>query len=417
MFLKKEKWKVFIVFAVILLIITFLASYFLLPEEISVIEGRKYQLDFHNPMAATITTDSAIETSGAFQLGTPLTLQAHQTGNYNLRLDLMGIIPVKETLLKVVKEQYVYPSGQSAGVKILTDGVLVLSLGAIVDSQNIQHLPAKEAGLEPGDYIFKVNGENLRNNSHLSQIVRECGGTPLEMEYKRHEKNIKTVITPAVSGEDGKLALGMWVRDSTAGLGTVTFYTQDKQKFAALGHCISDVDTGETMTVKDGELVKSKIIGQTKGKRGEPGELKGIFDEPQQEVGRIKLNNEFGLYGNVTDPSAMQGSTPVPLALRNEIKPGPAKLLATIDGYEVKEYDIEIIKIFNQQTQSIKNMVIQVTDPELLSKTGGIVQGMSGSPILQNGKLVGAVTHVFVNDPQKGYAVFVEWMLNQMEQY
>lgn len=134
-------------------------------------------------------------------------------------------------------------------------------------------------------------------------------------------------------------------------------------------------------------------------------------------MGRIRLNNEFGLYGNVTDTTAIQESNPVPLALRNEVKVGPAKILATIDGYQVKEYDIEIIKIFNQQTQSIKNMVIQVTDQELLSQTGGIVQGMSGSPILQNGKLVGAVTHVFVNDPQKGYAVFVEWMLNQMEQY
>lgn len=417
MFLKKEKWKVLIVFSVILLIITFLTSYFLLPNEISVIEGRKYQFSFCNPMSATVHTDPAVETGGAFQLGTPLTLQANQTGDYHLRFDLMGCIPVKETLLKVVKEQYVYPSGQSAGVKILTDGVLVLSLGAIVDSQNVQHLPAKEAGLEPGDYIFEVNGEKLRNNKHLSQIVQECGGSPLELEYKRHAKSIKTVITPVAAGEDGKLALGMWVRDSTAGLGTVTFYTQDKQKFAALGHCISDVDTGETMTVRDGELVKSKVIGQTKGKRGEPGELKGIFDEPQQEVGRIKLNTPYGLYGNVTDPSAVREGNPIPLALRNEVKTGPAKILATIDGYEVKEYNVEILKIFHQQTQSIKNMVIQVTDPELLDKTGGIVQGMSGSPIIQNGKLVGAVTHVFVNDPQKGYAVFVEWMLNQMEQY
>ncbi len=409
-----KKWKVLIVFAVIVPIITFLSSYFLLPQEIRVTEGREYQFDFYNPLYATVSADETIVTNGAFQWGIPLTLHAEQPGDYHLSLDLMGFIPVRDTLLKVRKEQFVYPSGQSAGVKILTDGVLVLSLGTVEDPQNHQLCPAREAGIEPGDYIFKVGGQKLKNSNHLSQLVDECGEEPIEVELKRGEKSIKTLITPVVSQKTGTPALGMWVRDSTAGLGTITFYTADQQKFAALGHCISDVDVGKTMTVRDGELVTAKVIGRIKGKRGEPGELRGIFDEPQQEIGHITKNNDFGLYGTVTNLDVIPGE-PIPVALKNEIKTGPATIRTTISGYDVSEYHIEITKIFHQQKDQVKNMVIQVTDPRLLEQTGGIVQGMSGSPILQNGRIVGAVTHVFVNDPTRGYGIFIENMLAEAE--
>ncbi len=327
----------------------------------------------------------------------------------------VGMLPkqVQMTAAQVDAEQFVYVSGQSVGIKILTDGVLVLSLGAVMDGENVQHIPAKKAGLTAGDYIYSVNGEALRNSSHLSHIVEAAQEQTLELEYQRKGKNIKTVIRPVVSSDTGKATLGMWVRDSTAGLGTVTFYTEDKSRFAALGHCISDVDTGETMTVKDGELVTSKIVGQVKGKRGVPGELQGIFDEPEQMVGKVKSNHSFGLYGTVTNPAAAEQCRKVPVAKRQELERGKATILTTIEGHQVREYEIEIIKIFSSKPKDNKNMVIQVTDPALLKKTGGIVQGMSGSPILQNGKLVGAVTHVFVNDPTRGYGIFIENMLNE----
>lgn len=305
------------------------------------------------------------------------------------------------------KEILVYPSGQSCGIKIISDGILVLSVTDINDNPS----PAKMAGIRPGDFIKKVNREELKNSKDFINKVKELKSQEFEIEYERDGKILKTKLTPL--NLNNEYVLGMWVRDSVAGLGTLTFYTLDKQKFAALGHSIADIDTGETMPVKNGELVFSKIVSLKKGEQGTPGGLTGIFLEDSKEIGTIYENSSFGIYGNLSEKEIVPDIDPVPIGLKKEVSLGKAEIISTIENDTPQKFEVEIIKINKQEKPDIKGMVIKITDKELLQKTGGIIQGMSGSPIIQNGKLVGAVTHVFINDPTKGYGIFIENMIEK----
>ncbi len=307
------------------------------------------------------------------------------------------------------KEIMVYPSGQSCGVKIISDGILVLSVTDINDIPS----PAKKAGIRPGDFIKKINGKELKNSKDFMSKVKELKNEEFEIEYKRDEKIFKTRLKSL--NINNEYVLGMWVRDSIAGLGTLTFYSYDKQKFAALGHSIADIDTGETMPVKNGELVFSKIVSCKKGEQGTPGGLTGIFLEDSKEIGTIYENSSFGIYGNLSDEKSVPDINPVPIGIKKDVTLGKAEIISTIENDTPQTFEVEIIKVNKQDKPDIKGMVIKITDKELLQKTGGIIQGMSGSPIIQNGKLIGAVTHVFVNDPTRGYGIFIENMLNKIE--
>jgi stage IV sporulation protein B len=274
--------------------------------------------------------------------------------------------------------------------------------------------PARTAGMLPGDVILSINSVEVKNADHVTELVQETDGV-LNIVVERDGRKLTLQVTPVVDYSDGKKRLGLWVRDSTAGVGTLTFIMPDSKWFAGLGHAITDIDTGSILTVREGEIYFSEVIQVNKGENGVPGEIKGYFSSASGTMGLIEKNTEYGIYGPLykdVDMSAF--SDPIPVASRDEVVLGPATILATVDSEGVKEFDCEIIKLTSQSSADQKGIVLRVTDEELLAVTGGIVQGMSGSPIIQNGKLVGAVTHVFVNNPTKGYGLYADWMIDQV---
>ncbi len=291
-------------------------------------------------------------------------------------------------------ETLVVPLGEAVGVKLYTDGLLVVGM----DSGS----PVKNSGIKVNDRIEAANGSELISSEQFAQIINDCGGElTLTVNHDGETQDIS--VTPDVCTDGGK-KLGLWVRDSTAGIGTITYYNPKNNTFAALGHGINDVDTGNILTVKSGNILPCKILSVTKSENGKPGELNGSFDG--SPIGEIRLNAENGIYGTA---SALSEGAAMPVADADEVSEGSAYILADVDGCGVKEYSIEIIKVA-PNNKSHKNIVISITDETLLNLTGGIVQGMSGAPIIQNGKLAGALTHVFVNDSDKGYGTFAENM-------
>lgn len=295
-------------------------------------------------------------------------------------------------------------SGKSFGIKMYTEGVLVVGL-APVQSKSAEVTPASDAGIKVGDIIKKINGKKITASKQVSELCESSGGKALTINLTREEKNLTVKVSPIMSVSTKTYKIGLWVRDSTAGIGTITYF-DTSGNFAALGHGINDIDTNELMPLGDGEAVDSKIIGLTKSERGITGELYGVFTD--NAIGRIKINNDCGLYGTVYEKDASLKF--IECAKTQDIKTGKATILTTIDGTGVHEYEIEITRI-NKFSNGSKDMVVKITDPKLLEATGGIVQGMSGSPIIQNGKFVGAITRVFVNKPSKGYAINAENMV------
>ncbi|HBG37687.1 MAG TPA: SpoIVB peptidase [Clostridiaceae bacterium] len=308
----------------------------------------------------------------------------------------------------------IIPSGQSIGVKLYTDGILVVGYSDIQTKSGKKLSPAAEAGIQVGDSLIEANDIKIGSNKQLYSIINENKNKEIKFKIKRNDEDIYVKLSPIYADNDEAYKIGLWIRDSTAGVGTLTFYIPDSQKFGALGHPINDSDTNTLLKIKDGSVYSSKIISIEQGTKGKPGELRGIFSQ-SDEFGKIDKNTNEGIYGKIINNDkigSVKGAMGV--AKQSEIKEGPAKILTSIDDGNIKEYDIEIEKINYQTKPGSKSMVIRVTDKELLEKTGGIVQGMSGSPIIQNDKVVGAVTHVFVNRPDMGYAIYIEWMLMQM---
>ncbi len=334
--------------------------------------------------------------------------QASETApvRQEVQLSLFGLIPVKTATVETIPKVMLAPCGTPFGVKILTDGVIVVGLNEIA-TENGSRNPAKEAGIRTGDIIIKINDTPVSSNAEVAGVISNSGGESVTIHYKRDGKTGFLSLTPALSAIDHTYKAGLWVRDSSAGIGTVSFYDPESKAFGGLGHAICDVDTGEVLPVMQGDVVNVKIHDIVKGTVGTPGELRGSFVS-KTSCGTILLNNESGVFGQMYE--APQYSSVVPMGLKQEIKTGKATVLTTINVSAPKEYEIEIEKINLLENSPTKNMVIKITDPELLELCGGIVQGMSGSPIVQNGKLVGAVTHVFVNDPTRGYAIFAENM-------
>lgn len=327
-------------------------------------------------------------------------------------VNVLGVFPIKSVSIKSVSNDIVlYPGGQPIGVKLSTKGVLVVALSDIKTDGGKMTSPAAVAGIQIGDNIIKINDLTMKNSEQTQNEINNCEGKNLKVLIERKGKQIETVIKPVKSSDDNKYKVGLWIRDSTAGVGTLTFYDERSGIFAALGHPITDVDTGTILNINSGEIISSSIISVKKGLRGSPGELKGIFVDEEDTLGQIQKNTECGIFGKSQTKLTNKSSKPMKVALRSEIKEGPAKILTTIDGEEPKFYDIQIEKLLAQDNPGPKSMVIRVTDQKLLEKTGGIVQGMSGSPIIQDNKIVGAVTHVLINKPDVGYGIYIEWML------
>lgn len=323
---------------------------------------------------------------------------------------LLGVLPVKNVSLNVVNTQSLCPGGMAFGVKFFTEGVLVVGITG-VSGFGITVSPAEEAGIKKGDVIVSVNGTKPESADDLKAMINESRMNAVSIELERDGKRISTTLYPALSAEHNEYRAGLWVRDSTAGIGTVTYVNAADGSFAGLGHGICDSDTGAIMPLGRAVVVDVDINGIKRGKVGSPGELRGAFDKVQRGV--IKQNTETGVYGSFdTVPQGL--AAPLPIGYKEELKTGKAFIYTTLHGQTPEKFEIEIEKLY-RDSGSTKNFLIKVTDSRLLDETGGIVQGMSGSPIIQNGKLVGAVTHVLINDPTRGYGIFIENMLQASE--
>jgi stage IV sporulation protein B len=337
-------------------------------------------------------------------------LQPAANGGYFATVELFGFIPLKQVRFLDRSEVRVMPGGQSVGVTLYTKGALVVGMGTVNTGEGAGICPAQEAGIHVGDVILYADAQEVDDADHLVRICNAATGE-ISMKVLRGEDMHTLSLRPVQDAEDGVYKMGMWVRDSTAGIGTLSFYSMRTMRYGALGHPITDVDTGSRLSVKNGEIIHSSVLGVSAGISGVPGEIRGAFSMLSQRLGTIDTNCAIGIYGEMyadsVNPIYPQG---VLLAYPEEVRMGPAVLLTTVDSEGVKAYTCEILKAYPQSSAAGKGMVIRITDPELIEKTGGIVQGMSGSPILQDGKLVGAVTHVFVNDPLKGYCIYALWM-------
>lgn len=336
------------------------------------------------------------------------TVEVSQNGSYQIRCKWLGVLPLKTIKVHTVEKQEVLVSGSPVGIYMETKGVLVIDSGEITDREGIRRTPAEHI-IQSGDYICEIDGKVLTGKRQLMQLVRENQGEPMELQVIRHQETIKLEMTP-VETEDGSYKLGIWVRDNIQGIGTLT-YVEPNGTFGALGHGISDTDTGERLEISDGDLYRADILSIRKGTAGTPGELRGVINyREENRIGTICGNSQYGIRGQL-EPGKYEGSMKkIPTGLKQEIQTGKVEIRCDI-GDGIREYQCEILEIDSNARDTNKCFVLRITDDDLLSRTGGIVQGMSGSPVLQNGKLIGAITHVFVNDPTKGYGIFIENMM------
>ena len=336
------------------------------------------------------------------------TVEVSQNGSYQIRCKWLGVLPLKTIKVHTVEKQEVLVSGSPVGIYMETKGVLVIDSGEITDREGIRRTPAEHI-IQSGDYICEIDGKVLTGKRQLMQLVRENQGEPMELQVIRHQETIKLEMTP-VETEDGSYKLGIWVRDNIQGIGTLT-YVEPNGTFGALGQGISDTDTGERLEISDGDLYRADILSIRKGTAGTPGELRGVINyREENRIGTICGNSQYGIRGQLEPGKYEESMKKIPTGLKQEIQTGKAEIRCDI-GDGIREYQCEILEIDSNARDTNKCFVLRITDDDLLSRTGGIVQGMSGSPVLQNGKLIGAITHVFVNDPTKGYGIFIENMM------
>lgn len=364
-----------------------------LPDSYYVSKGDELRL-------STVFSIDAVSDSKETSVSKNLSVGANQAS-----LRLFGIFPVKDVSITTLEQPVLIPGGEPFGIKLLMEGVMIVGTDDILTGSGKKN-PAEECGLKKGDIILSANGQEITENESLSEIVSQSDGNPIDIIYTHNDKEEKTKLYPAFSASDNEYKAGMWVRDSTAGIGTITFCEPSTGRFGGLGHPVCDNDTGEIIPISSGETAKVNINKIIKGVSGTPGELHGCFS-PEISNGIIYNNNECGIFGEMF--SVPENENAIPMGLKQDVKKGHAVIKTTLDESGPKEYDI-VIEDVDYKNEGTKNMTIRVTDKELLEKTGGIVQGMSGSPIIQNGKLIGAVTHVLVNDPEKGFAIFCENM-------
>ena len=341
--------------------------------------------------------------------------EKQEVGTKNLEVKLFNTFNVKDIDVSIIERTKVKPVGQVAGIKLYTSGVLVVGMSEVKGIDNTKYKPYENSGLQEGDTIVQIENKAITDTKELINIVNSSKGKELKIKYVRNDNTLECSIVPAKTSET-EYKLGLWVRDSAAGIGTMTYIEPSTNDFAALGHGITDIDTGNILNISNGQFITTKVLSIIKGINGNPGKIQGSINE-QAEIGTINKNSIFGIYGKVNDITKVKmiSNKSIDVALRNEIKLGEAKILCSLDGEQAKEYKIQIDKIYLNNDYDNKSMLIKVTDEELIEKTGGIIQGMSGSPVIQNGKFVGAVTNVLINDPTRGYVVFGDLMVKEMK--
>lgn len=355
----------------------------------------------------------SIKGNGTLQinLSRPVTIKANQMQTYKMDVKLFGVIPFKTVDVQVIPDEMLIPAGVPIGIYVKTDGIMVIAEGEFESVDHTKKEPAKHL-LQAGDYILKVDGADVGTKSQFMETVANSEGKELILTIRRNEETFEVKVKPEQNA-NGEYKLGIWIRDNAQGVGTMTYLEPD-HSFGALGHGINDTDTTLLMEVKSGSLYKTEIVAVKKGQDGTPGELTGVIDyNLENKIGAVDLNSTGGIFGTL-DADAVESiqSEAMPIGLKQDVVPGSAQILCCVDGGTTPQlYDIDITAIHLDHDNVNRGLELSVTDPGLLEQTGGIVQGMSGSPIIQDGKLVGAVTHVLVNDPTRGYGIFIENML------
>ncbi|MCI8470937.1 MAG: SpoIVB peptidase [Clostridia bacterium] len=382
-----------------------------IPNQLVIFEGENINVKTLLGMQIKMDTE-VMETASNYNENTV----SPKSGKATLQVSLFDQISLKDVNVDILPRTKVIPVGNIAGVKLYTSGVLVVGMSEIEGEDKKKYKPYENTGIKEGDTITKVNDKEIASTEELMKTVNEAQGQAVQIKYVHLEETKECSIEP-VKTSSNEYKLGLWVRDSAAGVGTVTFYEPSSKTFGALGHGITDIDTEELINIASGEFVTTRVLNITKGESGVPGKIQGTV-ENQTNIGTIYKNSKFGIYGTVENLSSLDIDTSkqMEVALRDEIQLGKATILCSLDNQKVEEYEIEIEKIYKENDYDNKSMQIKVTDERLIEKTGGIIQGMSGSPVIQNGKFVGAVTHVLVNNPQAGYAVFGDIMLKQSKE-
>ncbi len=409
--------KIFFLLLVLTIIFVYITNISSIPEKIIVFKDENYEIPLLNGIS--LQADSFDDAQMAFYKTDASKnrnkIQTDFIGKMKLKLTALGMIPIRDISVSVVPKQFVVPAGETLGVKLYSKGVLVVGKSIVEGMNGTNYEPYNTTHIEAGDLILEIDKVPVQSIAELKKAIDSSKGKEVQITYERDGKKYVEPLKPIQSVSDGTYKIGLWVKDGAMGIGTLSFVDVQTGKFAALGHGVSDADTKEKLTIDTGTLNDVKILSIQKGKKEEPGEIVGVLDSENQ-VGTVEKNSAIGIYGSLDESKwkDYQNKKAVEVASRNEIELGKATILCNLSENEYKEYEIEIQKKYVDKTSNSKCMIIKVTDEELLAKTGGIVQGMSGSPILQNNKLVGAVTHVLLSDPTRGYAVFADMMLEEM---
>lgn len=416
--------KLVIVVVIAVIVPTFL-SFLSLPDYCQIMKGDKQYLNLKFPFKLLVTAQDSenlringqeITNSGLNIDGfSSVAIQAFSPGKFKLNFHLFGIIPIRKMVVKVVPEIKVMPGGQGIGVMLEAKGVMVVKNSYVVGAtEKKKHFPAQKVGIEVGDSLLSVNGKKIKNKYQLARLIDKLGRKKDKLNFKVKKQSGKIVnktISP-VKSRQGHYMIGIYVDDGAAGVGTMSFYHPDSKHYGALGHMITELNTNLKIDVEQGEVVEANISGVKQSQTGNPGEKLGSFFSSRGKLGNIKQNNRFGIYGQLSSlPQNPYFENPIPVASPSEVETDSASLYTVIEGEKIEEFEVKIEQVKRQYRPQQKGLIVKIIDKELLRKTGGIVQGMSGSPIVQDNKLVGVVTHVFVNDATRGFGVLAQWMV------
>jgi len=396
-----------------------------LPQSQKMVVGEKNIIDIHLPPVL----ETRLEIMGASQsvLATPqdapisisrsdsgYEIAALKPGKVELQLKLLGYIPIKSISVESIPTKRVMPGGHSIGVLLHSKGIMVVGFAPVVNDNGEKSYPARDNGVKIGDLIMEVNGQRVKSETDLAKIVDESQSKSMRIKLKRKDQYMTIPVTAELCPETQRYRIGLYVRDGVVGVGTLTFWEPETQQYAALGHIILDADTKQGIDVLEGKIVSASIQTIKAGKPGKPGEKIGVFDNSGVIAGDIEKNSYSGIYGQTSvDLENSLSDYTMEVGYAHQVKVGKAEIYTVVNGTDIEKFDIEIEKVYPERRNG-KGMVIKVTDPRLLSLTGGIIQGMSGSPIIQDFRIVGAVTHVFLNDPQSGYGIFMDQILSGM---
>lgn len=399
-----------------------------IPGTLSIVKDDEASIRLHFPFELYVEgqDESSLQINGEsphskpvqVDTNSPVTFTAEDVGHSYLNFKLFGVIPIRRVRVNVLPEVEVYPGGQAIGVLMRSEGVMVVGSSYVEGEDGERKHPAREAGINVGDSILEIEGREVDDKLVLSSIIQEEARDKSQISFRlrRQSGREETVQVAPVRSNNGDYMIGLYVDDGVAGVGTLTFYEENSDQYGALGHIITENNSQIEVDVREGKIVEAQISGINYGRQGLPGEKRGSFFQEQNLLGDIQDNTEFGIYGTLDRiPENPNFEEPIPVATISEVNRGPAEIYTVIEGGEIECFEVTIERVYSQSQPDTRGMVVNITDPRLKESTGGIIQGMSGSPIVQNGKLVGAITHVFVNNPGRGYGVFAEWMLLQTE--